>query len=349
MSERSAGTKRPDFRDSVAGWPAGVRADNDGPAAFGRLRGVSSVMRDVIERLQRIAARDTTLLLEGESGTGKELAAHAVHEAGTRNGKPFVVVDCGALPHTLIEAELFGHERGAYTGATQAREGAFVRAQGGTVFLDEIGELDLDVQPRLLGVIERREVKPLGGSSTKRVDVRIIAATNRDLRRDVAQGAFRADLYYRLAVSCVRLPALDDRPDDIPLLCRSIVCDLAERDGDSYALDDEQIGRLMTRAWPGNVRELRNVVEQLVSFGPEPEPVETPRRRTGFELPAYNQEGSFHEAKARVLSSFERGYLTEILAKHKDNITAAAQAAGVDRVHFLRLLDRHGLRPSSRP
>jgi two-component system response regulator GlrR len=349
MSERSAGTKRPDFHGSVVGWPAGVAADNDGAAVFGRLRGVSPVMRDVIERLQRISARDTTLLLEGESGTGKELAAHAVHDAGSRHGKPFVVVDCGALPHTLIEAELFGHERGAYTGATQAREGAFVRAQGGTVFLDEIGELDLEVQPRLLGAIERREVKPLGGSSTKRVDVRIIAATNRDLRRDVAQGAFRADLYYRLAVSCVRLPSLDDRPDDIPLLCRSIAADLAERDGDSYALDDEQIGRLMTREWPGNVRELRNAIEQLVSFGDESAPVETPRRRTGFELPAYNPSGSFHEAKARVLSSFERGYLTEILAKHKDNITAAAQAAGVDRVHFLRLLDRHGLRPSSRP
>jgi two-component system response regulator GlrR len=348
MSERSAGTKRTDFHGGVAGWPAGVAADNDGPAAFGRLRGVSSAMRDVIDRLQRIAGRDTTLLLEGESGTGKELAAHAVHDAGTRHGKPFVVVDCGALPHTLIEAELFGHERGAYTGATQAREGAFVRAQGGTVFLDEIGELDLDVQPRLLGVIERREVKPLGGSSTKRVDVRIIAATNRDLRRDVGQGAFRADLYYRLAVSCVRLPSLDDRPEDIPLLCRSIVADLTERDGDPYALDDEQIARLMTRAWPGNVRELRNVVEQLVSFGDEAEqPVETPRRRTGFELPAYNPAGSFHEAKARVLSSFERGYLTEILAKHNGNITAAAQAAGVDRVHFLRLLDRHSLRPSS--
>jgi transcriptional regulator with PAS, ATPase and Fis domain len=320
------------------------------PAVFGRLRAHSAVMRDVIERLQRIAGKDTTLLLEGESGTGKELAAHAVHSAGTRRDKPFVVVDCGALPRTLIEAELFGHERGAYTGATQAREGAFVRANGGTVFLDEIGELDLDVQPRLLGVIERREVKPLGGSSSKRVDVRIVAATNRDLRRDVESGAFRADLYYRLAVSCVRLPPLRDRAEDLPLLCRTIVGDLSERDNTEYALDDEQIAGLLGRPWPGNVRELRNVVEQLVSFGGESVELVTPRRRTGFELPAYNpsntQQTSFHEAKARVVSDFEREYLTDVLAKHGGNITAAATAAGVDRVHFLRLLDRHGLRRS---
>jgi DNA-binding NtrC family response regulator len=360
MREGSASTKGSVQGDVAAGWGrAGAcndagddPADVDNPAAFGRLRGVSSIMRDVIERLQRIAARDTTLLLEGASGTGKELAAHAVHEAGARSDKPFVVVDCGALPRTLIEAELFGHERGAYTGATQAREGAFVRAQGGTVFLDEIGELDLDVQPRLLGVIERREVKPLGGSKTRRVDVRIVAATNRDLRREVDRGVFRADLYYRLAVSCVRLPDLRERREDIPVLCRHIVNDLAARDGTSYALDDEQIARLLGRAWPGNVRELRNVVEQLVSFGGEAAatsaPAPEPRRRTDYELAAYKPPGSFHEAKAQVVSTFEREYLTDILDQHAGNITAAAQAAGVDRVHFLRLLDRHGLRRSQR-
>jgi DNA-binding NtrC family response regulator len=300
-------------------------------------------MRDTLRRLELIAPREVTVLLEGESGTGKELAADAIHASSPRARGPFVVVDCGAIPRTLIEAELFGHERGAYTGATQAREGAFLSAEGGTVFLDEVGELDLDVQPRLLRVLERREIKAIGGASSRRIDVRIIAATNRDLQKDVARGAFRADLYYRLAVTRVRMPALRERPEDIPLLCRHFLAELSERDGIEYAFGDQQIERLAKRPWAGNVRELKNWVERLATFGAEE--AETPAPvRLGPALAAHFEKKPFHEAKARVVATFERDYLVSILAEHGGNITAAASAAGVDRVHFLRLLDRHGLR-----
>jgi two-component system response regulator GlrR len=307
-------------------------------AYFGRLVGRSQVMRDVIERLRTIAVHDATLLLEGESGSGKEIAAEAVHEASSRRHKPFVVVDCGAIARPLLEAELFGHERGAYTGATQARVGALVRANGGTLFLDEIGELDLELQPRLLRLIERREVKPLGGSTPRRVDVRIIAATNRDLAREAARGAFRADLYYRLAVTRVRMPSLSERPEDIPLLCRQIAIELTER-GMHHALDDHQLSQLAHRRWPGNVRELKNAVERLATLGAESVDLwERPSIAPGSaRLP-------FREAKARMVTTFERQYLTEVLEEHAGNITAAAHASRVDRVHFLRLMDKYGLR-----
>jgi two-component system response regulator GlrR len=324
-------------------FPLGVRVIRhdtpiDSQAAFGRLIGRSPAMRDVIRRLRAISARDATLLIEGQSGTGKEVAAEAVHAAGARGDKPFVVVDCGAISRGLIEAELFGHERGAYTGATHSRPGAFVRADGGTLFLDEIGELDLELQPRLLRLIERREVKPLGGSTPRRVDVRIIAATNRDLAREAARGAFRSDLYYRLAVTRVRMPSLSEREEDIPLLCRSISAELAER-GLANDLDAEQLDQLAQRPWPGNVRELRNAVERLVTLGPDDseagwDPLPAPR----------GARASFHDAKSRLIADFERQYLTEVLEEHGGNITAAAHSAKVDRVHFLRLLDKYGLR-----
>jgi two-component system, NtrC family, response regulator GlrR len=305
---------------------------------FGRLVGESRAMRATFARLARAAARDLTVLLEGESGTGKELAAEAIHEASARQGGPFVVMDCAAVPRTLIEAELFGHERGAYTGAIHARSGAFVRARGGTIFLDEIGELDLSLQPRLLGALERREVKPIGSSRPIPIDVRVIAATNRDLRRLVNEGAFREDLYYRLAVACVRLPPLRERPSDIPLLVRQFLDEHSRRDGASHALDELVIRRLTQRPWPGNVRELRNVVEQFIAFGHEEVTlVEAPVEQIAADAP-------FKIQKAQVVERFEREYLVSVLARHSGNITAAASAADLDRVHFLRLLDRYGLR-----
>jgi DNA-binding NtrC family response regulator len=307
---------------------------------FGRLIGDSAAMRVVFSRLARIAGRDATLLLEGESGTGKELVAEAVHEASSRSSGPFVVVDCGSIPRALLEAELFGHERGAYTGANRARLGAFVHADGGTIFLDEVGELDIELQPRLLGVLERREVKPIGGSQPIPVNVRIIAATNRDLRREVNRGAFREDLYYRLAVACVRLPALRERTDDIPALVRHFL----EQQGVAAPPEEGMLQRLMRRSWPGNVRELRNAVEQIVAFGIEEVSLdEAPEQPTAIDVP-------FKIAKARLVEGFERDYLVSVLAQHKGNITAAANAAELDRVHFLRLLDRYGLRkPRSQP
>ncbi len=310
---------------------------------FGRLLGETSVMRAVFARLARVAPRDITLLLEGESGTGKELAAEAVHEAGPRRGRPFVVVDCASVPRTLLEAELFGHERGAYTGASHSRLGAFVNADGGTIFLDEVGELDSDLQPRLLGVLERREVKPIGAQQPIPVNVRVIAATNRDLRREANRGAFREDLYYRLAVATVRLPALREHPSDIPLLVRHFLDQHSRKDGVEYRLEHELLRRLMQRAWPGNVRELRNAVEQVVAFGIEEVAlVET------AETPALSLEVPFKLAKAQLVEKFEREYLTAVLAQSNGNITAAASAADIDRVHFLRLLDRYGLRASRR-
>jgi DNA-binding NtrC family response regulator len=233
-----------------------------------------------------------------------------------------------------LEAELFGHERGAYTGANRARLGAFVHADGGTIFLDEVGELDIELQPRLLGVLERREVKPIGGSQPLPVNVRIIAATNRDLRREVNRGAFREDLYYRLAVACVRLPALRERSDDLPALVRHFFV----QQGVAAPPEDGMLQRLMRRSWPGNVRELRNAVEQIVAFGIEEVSLdEAPERPAAVDVP-------FKIAKARLVESFERDYLVSVLAQHKGNITAAANAAELDRVHFLRLLDRYGLR-----
>jgi len=316
---------------------------------FGTLIGQSPGMRAVLERLARVAPRDTTVLIEGESGTGKELAAEAIHNASPRRDKPFVVVDCASIPRTLLESELFGHERGSYTGATTAREGAFQRARGGTVFLDEVAELDVDLQPRLLGAIERREVKPIGAASPVALDTRIIAATNRDLRREVNRGTFREDLYYRLAVVRVLLPPLREHPKDIPMLVRHFLDEHARRDGVRYTLDAATVEALQTRPWPGNVRELRNVIEQIVALGIDDvmlPPDEASQIAAGGGGPAQPVEDqvTFRDAKAAVVDGFERTYLRGILARHAGNITAAARASDVDRVHFLRLLDKHGLR-----
>jgi transcriptional regulator with GAF, ATPase, and Fis domain len=308
-------------------------------AHFGELIGESAAMRVVFSRLAKLAPRDTTVLLEGESGTGKELAAAAIHQASPRCHKPFVVVDCASIARTLIESELFGHERGSYTGASHSRVGAFVRANGGTVFLDEVGELDIELQPRLLRVLESREVKPVGASAHRAVDVRIIAATNRDLRREVNRGTFREDLYYRLAIACVRLPPLRERREDIPLIARHLLHEHSRRDGVAYSLEDVLPG-LVSRSWPGNVRELKNSIERIVALGDERDPDGV------LETPAASRSAPFKVAKAEVVGRFERDYLVAVLAEQGGNITAAARVAELDRVHFLRLLDRYGLRPS---
>jgi len=312
---------------------------------FGAMIARSPVMRALFNRLSRVASRDTTLLLEGESGTGKELAARAVHENSRRRDRPFVVVDCSAIPRTLIEAELFGHEKGAYTGASQARPGAFVRARGGTIFLDEIGELDLDLQPRLLGALERREIKPIGSSSVVPIDVRVISATNKDLRREVNRRCFREDLYYRVAVACVTMPPLRERVEDIPMLIEHFLDQQFARDGQRHVLDADTRARLVDRPWPGNIRELRNVVEQIVAFGSDDVVETAPTSSIG---PTTRIE-PFKVGKARVVDRFEVEYLTNLLAVHGGKITASANAAEVDRVHFLRLLDKHKMRKPREP
>ena len=309
---------------------------------FGPLLGASVAMRQVFALLDRAAQTQATVLLLGETGTGKDLAAEAIHQASPRSAGPFVVVDCGAIPEALIESELFGHERGAFTGAVEKRTGAFEAAHGGTVFLDEVGELPLALQPKLLRVLERRVIKPIGSNTGKEVDVRVVAATNRDLRAEVNRGAFREDLFFRLSVITVRMPPLRERREDIEGLAQSFLRTVAPSQPELPAGLRQ---RLAAHHWPGNVRELRNAVERAVAMGEHwtlgdhPAPA-----AAGAELPEADPRLPFKEAKQRLVERFERPYLEKLLAATAGNVSAAARQAGLDRVHLLKLLRRHGLR-----
>jgi len=313
---------------------------------FGSLYGRSAAMRRIFDLLARVAPTDTTVLITGESGTGKELAARAIHEASMRSEGPFVVVDCGAIPPNLIESELYGHEKGSFTGAVAKRIGAFEAATGGTLFLDELGELPLDLQTRLLGVIERREVSPIGSTEARKVDVRIVAATNRDLRREVNRGSFREDLYFRLAVVPVEMPPLRERPEDVQLYIEQFLDEVAT-DHAGVSLDIETIERLTKQPWRGNVRELRNVLERAVALGD----VELPSH-SDAELPTVggtvDVNVPFKIGKATLIEAYERAYVERLMAEHDGNITRAARAAEIDRVYLLRVLDKFGLRPSKK-
>ncbi|MFO0683149.1 MAG: sigma 54-interacting transcriptional regulator [Sandaracinus sp.] len=309
---------------------------------FGALRGRSKAMRRVFAVLERAARNDATVLLGGETGTGKEAAAESIHAASARREAPFLVVDCGALAPTLLDAELFGHEKGAFTGAVGARAGVFEAAQGGTVFLDEVGELGLDLQPKLLRVLERREVRRVGTSSYVPVDVRIVAATHRDLRAEVNARRFRADLYYRLAVLEVRMPALRERPEDLPLLVDHFLESMQPTDEAALALirSPRFVAGLAEHAWPGNVRELRNYVERALAL----EGIEPTGGEKASEAPAVRADLTLKSARELWSAPLERAYLESVLARSGGNVSAAARVAGVDRVHFYRLLWRHGLR-----
>lgn len=327
----------------------------------GPLVGRSPAMRRVFDLVGRVAPSDATVLLTGESGTGKEVAARALHELSDRSDAPFVVVDCAALPPTLIESELYGHERGAFTGAEKSRVGAFEAAEGGTLFLDEIGELPLELQTRLLGVIERRHVQPLGSSSSRKVDVRLIAATNRDLRREVNRETFRADLYFRLAVVNIQMPPLRDRPEDIPLYVEAFLADQAAA-GFAFSIDPDTIVALKQRPWPGNVRELRNVLERAAALGevdtqaPSPSIAgpDAPTHQDGVsplasEFPArVDPAVPFKTGKALLVGRYERAYVEALMKQHNGNITRAARGAEIDRVYLLRLLDKYDMRPTKR-
>jgi two-component system response regulator GlrR len=306
---------------------------------FGGLVGSSVAMRSIFAQLERVAKSESTVLLTGETGTGKEEAAQAIHEASDRSEGPFVVVDCGTVVQTLVESELFGHERGAFTGADRARGGAFEIAHGGTIFLDEIGELPLELQPRLLRVLERKRVRRLGGNEERAVDVRVVAATNRDLRSAANQGTFREDLYYRLAVVEIELPSLRSRPEDLPLLIDVL---LERLDPEKHAdwLDRQALSqRLSGAAWPGNVRQLRNYLSQCVAFR------EPPAISAAFAPDAASLSGApYEEARRLALDSFERQYVTVLLDRHGGNVSEAARAAGLNRTYLHRLLRRHGIR-----
>jgi two-component system, NtrC family, response regulator GlrR len=307
---------------------------------FGRLRGASIAMRAIYTRLEAAAAGASTVLLQGESGTGKDLAAESIHLEGARRDGPFVVVDCGAIPANLLEAELFGYEAGAFTGATTARAGAFEAAAGGTLFLDELGELALDLQPKLLRAIDRREVQRIGGTQRRTVDVRVIAATNRDLQAEVNARRFRSDLYYRLAVLVVRMPPLRDRTTDIPALVEAILESLGDTGspGARPLRTGELLPELLRHRWPGNVRELRNYVEACLVRQ------ERALAATASDEPVIDVGQPLRAVRDRWVRYVERRYLEQLLVAHGNNVSAAARAAGLDRVHFHRLLVRAGLR-----
>jgi two-component system, NtrC family, nitrogen regulation response regulator GlnG len=308
----------------------------------------------VFALLERVAASDAAVLVEGETGTGKELVAEAVHAASARRRGPFIVCDLGSLPRSLIESELFGHVRGAFTGADRDRVGAFEQADGGTIFLDEIGELQLDVQPRLLRALERRQVKPVGSSQFRTSDTRVVAATNRDLLAEAKAGHFREDLYHRQAVVRLRLPPLRERREDIPMLAEHFVARAAAAMGrPAPALSASVVAALRGHDWPGNVRELKNVLERALSIAPDVPSLDT--TLLGLDdLPgavAVNEGAAplvdttvpFKESKDRLVHAWEREYVTTLLDRAGGNVSLAARNAGIDRVYLHRLLKKHGL------
>jgi two-component system response regulator GlrR len=307
---------------------------------FGRLRGSSLAMRGVYARLESAAAGNATVLLQGESGTGKDLAAESLHVEGPRRDGPFVVVDCGAIPAHLLEAELFGFEAGAFTGANAQRIGAFEAAAGGTLFLDEIGELALDLQPKLLRALDRHEIQRIGSTQRIPVDVRIVAATNRRLEAEVNARRFRADLYYRLAVVVVSMPPLRQRLHDLPILVDAILESLGDRTSPMARSlgGGELLPELLRHGWPGNVRELRNYIEACIVHQELAQP------RTPATEPSIDISQPLRVVRDRWVRHIERRYLAEILEANGGNVSAAARAAGLDRVHMHRLLKAAGLR-----
>lgn len=309
---------------------------------FGRVLGVSPQMKKVFALATKVASSRVPLLIEGETGTGKEALAEAVHELGPRSGNPFVVVDCTAIAPTLIEAELFGHERGAFTGAATARPGLFEEADGGTVFIDEIGDLDLPLQAKLLRAIERGEVRRVGGTRWSKVDVRIISATRRDLDREVQAGRFRDDLFYRLAVTRIELPPLRRRAGDIAYLTIHFWKELG---GNPAELTPDLLARFESLDWPGNVRELHNAVAKRLTLGEDAviggSGQTLPSEDTGDAIAEIlARRLPFSAARQRVLNAFERRYVQQVLADHRGNVGEAARASGVARRYFQMIRNR---------
>jgi transcriptional regulator with GAF, ATPase, and Fis domain len=333
---------------------------------FGRIIGTNLKMREIFGILEKIAPTSTTVVIEGETGTGKEVVARTIHEKSLRADGPFVVFDCSAVPENLIESELFGHERGSFTGAVGTRPGLFEMADGGTIFLDELGELNLDLQPKLLRVLETREVRRVGATRATKVDVRVIAATNRKLEEEVRARRFREDLYYRLSVVRVFLPALRERREDVSILVRHFLAEgRFNRDPEGNhrvdTISRDALEAMMAYDWPGNVRELLNVVERACSFA-ETQTIEIadlPRHLVGSShmqrlsnlrpqvlgdsAPAVDDLGTFKVAKEKWISVFERDYLVTLLEKHDYNISHAARDAEIDRKYFRKLMKKYGI------
>jgi DNA-binding NtrC family response regulator len=347
-----------------------------GKEHFGALWGASPAMREVFAILEKVAQTDMSVMIGGETGTGKELVARALHDESKRADKPFVVLDCGSLPRELAEAAILGHKKGSFTGAISDRPGAFEEADGGTLFLDEVGELPLDLQPKLLRVLDRREVQRIGESSVRKVDVRVVAATHRDLRQMVGAGLFREDLYFRLSVMTVDLPPLRERGKDILLLANKFLEDFARVYGRAPQLNAEAKAVLLEEPWPGNVRQLKNAIERAAhlstnlviepadlhlgrregrpavakKFGADEEPSEASasmssgRGRLSEELYAM----PFKEAKQVIVDDFERDYFERLLAKTDNNLSRASAEAGITRYYLRELLKRLGMHKGSK-
>ncbi|MFO0566707.1 MAG: sigma 54-interacting transcriptional regulator [Polyangiaceae bacterium] len=306
--------------------------------SMGELLGTSVALRRVYTLIERAAASQATVLIEGETGTGKELVARAVHAESARRDRPFVAVDCGAIADGLIESELFGHVRGAFSGAVQTRAGLFEEAAGGTLFLDEVGELPLALQPKLLRVLERREVRRVGANASTPVDVRVLAATNRSLAESVNEGSFREDLFYRLSVFEIALPPLRARREDIAVLARHYYSTFAD-----VPMPESLLPSLLSRGWPGNVRELRNFIERTVAMGysgSEPAPLPAPSAALESAVPVHLP---LKEARVAWSEQFELLYARAILARGGGNVTRAAELAGINRRTLQRMLARVGV------
>jgi DNA-binding NtrC family response regulator len=323
---------------------------------LGRMYGASPAMRAVFEQIARVAPTDLTVLVQGETGTGKELVAQAIHEHSRRRQAPFVVVDCGSIPPTLAEATLFGHERGAFTGATERRRSPFLEAGAGTVFLDELGELPLDLQPKLLRVLAERRLKPVGGQSYLPVEARVVAATRRDLVREVNDGTFRSDLYFRVAQMRIEVPALRARLSDLSGLVKTVLEDL----GDPAAfkrVGRETMERLLRHDWPGNVRELANAVTVAHAIADVGGPIDVAGHLNTLGVatvtgPLLREHPSapqtYHDAKRVALDRFEREFFEPLVEATGGNVAEIARIAGLERAHVRRYVTRHGLRKKRR-
>ncbi len=335
------------MRRQLAGAQSQHSTDSD-------LIGTSTAMRRVRSALERLASQDVSILIQGESGTGKELVARALHERGSRGKKRFVALNCGAIPESLIDSELFGHAKGAFTGATTDRPGVFVEADGGTLFLDEIGDMPMAVQARLLRVLQEGEVRPVGGSGVRKVDVRVIAATHVELTAAVEHGRFRQDLMYRLNVVVLTVPPLRERLDDLPILAAHF---LRKHGGATPpSLSPDALEAMAGYGWPGNVRELENALMHAIALhhteviGPESLPATIARRRSASLVPEIRDEDPLEpltEAKRRAGAAFEKKYLHAAMERAKGSVSEAARLSGLDRTNFRRLLQRHGLDPTT--
>jgi DNA-binding NtrC family response regulator len=321
-----------------------------GAYGFEHIVGATPVMRKLFETIDRVADTDVTVLVRGESGTGKELVANALHYRGPRRTKPLVKMNCAALSRELVESELFGHEKGAFTGAVARREGKFEAAHGGTLFLDECGDMPLETQAKLLRAIQEKEFERVGGNQPIKVDVRLIAATNQDLETAVKAGRFREDLYYRLRVVELVIPPLAERREDVPLLVDRFLKDAAERYGRPLKpLTSDALRACVTQRWKGNVRELRSSIEQALLLAPGPEITPGDLFGDGVALataaptPTNGTGLTFREAKDQVVATFERDFIVGALRRHGGNITKAAEEVGMYRQNFQQKMRELGI------